>query len=77
MMIRHDSANLTLPLAEMELPNEPMDLSVVASRPATRAMVGHRPVDHCDAGVSILPPFDHAYPGWLEDELVDLRLVGA
>jgi hypothetical protein len=77
MYLRHESANLTLPLSEMELPKELDALSVAARRPAAWAMVGHRPVLHCDSGVSTLPPSDQLYPGWLEEELLDLKLVGA
>jgi hypothetical protein len=61
----------------MELPKELDEGSVAARRPAAWAMVGHRPVLHCDAGVSTLPPSDHAYPAWMEEELLDHRLVGA
>ena len=78
MILRHDGATLTFPLSEMELPKEMMDdLSVIAPRPSAWAMVGHRPVSHCDSGESKLPPSELAYPGWMEDELVDLKLVGA
>jgi hypothetical protein len=77
MYLRHESANLTLPLSEMELPKELESASVAAPRPAAWAMVGHRPVLHCDAGVSTLPPSDHVYPAWMEEELLDLKLVGA
>ena len=76
MILRHEGATLTLPLAEMELPRDSQD-TVAASRPTAWAMVGHRPVLHCDTGDSKLPPDDHAYPRWLDDELVDLKLVGA
>jgi len=76
MILRHEGANLTLPLGEMELPKETID-TLAASRPTAWAMVGHRPVLHCDTGVSKLPPDDHGYPSWLEEELLDLKLVGA
>jgi hypothetical protein len=75
MMLKHEGATLSLPLAEMELPREAQE-TLAAPRPAAWAMVGHRPVLHCDSGVTKLPP-DDLYPSWMEDELVELKLVGA
>jgi hypothetical protein len=75
MILRHEGSTLALPLAEMEFPRDTLD-TLAAPRPAAWSMVGHRPVRHCDSG-SKLPPDDHGYPSWLEDELVDLKLVGA
>lgn len=73
MILRHEGA----PLTEPELPKEAMDpLSIAGSRPSTWAMVGHRPVNHCSSGVSVLPLPEHAYPSWQLDELVSLRAVG-
>ena len=76
MMLRHESE--TSAQVEVELPKDSMDaVSVIGSRPAAWVMVGHRPVHHCDSGVTKLPPAEHSYPSWLEEELLELKVVGA
>jgi hypothetical protein len=77
MILRHDGAVLTLPLIEVELSKEALDASVVGPRPAAWAMVGHRPVLHCDSGLSTLPPVERSYPSWQLDELLEIKVVGA
>jgi len=77
-MLRHEGAALTLPLVDVELSKEPLDASSMAGpRPASWAMVGHRPVLHCDSGGSMLPPVEQGYPSWQEDELLEHKVVGA
>lgn len=77
MIVRMDEG-ATLPHSELELPREPLDaVSIAGPKPSTWVMVGHRPVSHCSSGISILPLAEQAYPSWLQDELVDLKTVGA
>ena len=76
MILLHEGA--TLPLVEMELPKEPMDvLTLAGSKPLALAMVGHRPVFHCASGETRLPLPKQSYPSWLDDELLALKSVGA
>lgn len=72
MIVRNEGA--TLPISELELPKEPLDVMTLSgSKPATWAMIGHRPMMHCGSGVSVLPLPEQAYPSAFADEL----LVGA
>lgn len=77
MILRHDGA-LTVALAELDFPGEPLDtLSLAGPRPVSSALVGHRPVLHCDSGASVLPLPEHAYPVWQLEESLALKAVGA
>lgn len=78
MIVRHEGSVLAIPLGELDVPREPLDvLSFAGSRPAAAGMVGHRPVVHCTSGASLLPLPEHGYPAWLFGELVALKAVGA
>ena len=63
-------------ISELEHPKEPLDVMTLAGRkPSTWAMIGHRPVLHCNSGVSVLPLPEQTYPCWVMDEMVGFKTM--
>jgi hypothetical protein len=74
MIVRNEGT--TFAVSELELPQEPLEMTLSGPKPSTWAMIGHPPVLHCGSGVSILPLPEQASPRWLLDELVGVKTAG-